>query len=98
MADKDEYASLTKEEVISKLEEAKRAIETLGQEVQRERAAKEAAQEAARIAGEAAQTSASSNRTAADANFPWCVNTHACLPYLKMRCKEQHLFVSNRLV
>jgi hypothetical protein len=69
-------------------------VETLKRLVLKERAAKEQAQEAARIAARSAQAGASANLAAADKNFPWCARMHAfsvCVPYFKMSCREQHL-------
>ena len=63
-------------------------VETLKRLVLKERAAKEQAQEAARIAARSA------NLAAADKNFPRCARMHAfsvCVPYFKMSCREQHL-------
>ena len=45
--------------------------------------------EVASIAGNAAQANAATNKSAADANFPWYV------PYLKLRCREQHMVACN---
>ena len=76
MGDRDDYNAMSRGDLVNMLK-------TLKLEVQRERAAKEAAEEAVRIVG-----------GATNAKFPWRV----VLPYLKMRCKVQHLFVSNQLV
>jgi hypothetical protein len=61
-------------------------VETLKRLVLKERAAKEQAQEAARIAERSAQAGAA---TAAK-NFPWCARMHA-FSYFKMSCRERHI-------
>ena len=65
-------------------------VDTLKRLVLKERAAKEQAQEAARIAERSAQADASANLATADKNFPWCARMHA-FSYFKMSCRERHI-------
>ena len=63
----------------------------------------DAAEEALRIAEQAAQQAAAANRSAADANFPWCGSDvparHAAfayyVPFMRLNCKQQARAIIN---
>jgi N-acetylglutamate synthase/N-acetylornithine aminotransferase len=96
MAEKDAMIM----EMATKLKEMDAKLEKMAEELAKERARADAAEEAARIATQAARDNAAIRTMA------WCEYNHhnvsqkhlafaACIPYAKLRCREQHLTAAN---
>lgn len=74
----------------------KEEVAALRAELRRERALRIAAQDAVMFAGNVAKHNANVNGKAADTNYPWWVNAFvSILPYMNMRCAEQHRIMSD---